>query len=88
MNDGIGKEAPREGRLDKLAQSIFELREVCGKGRCLAKDIEGKLFGVSVDSSESKKIADGGLIGELTAIVNSARMDVTETIDFIQSLTS
>ena len=88
MNDGFGKENPREGRLDNLAKSIFELREICGKCACLTKDTEGKLFGSTGESIEAKKIAEGGLIGELYSIVNSCRMDVTETIDFIQSLTS
>jgi len=74
------------GRIDELAKDIFEFREICAKARCIAMDKATKLFGANEDSEGEKALSGGGLVGELSTTVASAKSDILKVMEFIDSL--
>ena len=75
-----------DGRIDELAQEIFELREICAKARCIAMDKATKLFGANEESEGEKALGGGGLVGELSTSIASAKKDILKVMEFIDSL--
>lgn len=86
MNDGFGKENQREGRLDNLAKSIFEFRDICTKARSIVLDKAAKLFGSTEDSECGKPLSGEGLVGELSMSIASAKSDILKVMEFVDSL--
>ena len=74
------------GRIDELAKDIFEFREICAKARCIAMDKATKLFGANEDSEGEKALSGGGLVGELSTTVASAKSDILKVMEFVDSL--
>ena len=75
-----------DGRIDELAKDIFEFREICAKARCIAMDKDTKLFGSTEDSEGSGALSGGGLIGELSTAIASAKRDILKVMEFVDSL--
>jgi len=75
-----------DGRIDELAQEIFELREICTKARCIAMDKATKLFGSTEDAEDSKVLSGGGLIDKLSTSIDSAKSDILKVMEFVDSL--
>ena len=75
-----------DGRIDELAQEIFELREICAKARCIAMDKATKLFGANEESEGEKALSGGGLIGELSTAIASAKRDILKVMELADSL--
>jgi hypothetical protein len=75
-----------DGRIYELAKDIFEFREICAKARCIAMDKATKLFGSTEDSEESRALSGGGLIGEISTNVASAKKDILKVMEFVDSL--
>ena len=76
----------KDGRIDELAQEIFEFREICAKARCIAMDKATKLFGANEESEGGKGLSGGGLIDELSTSIDSAKSDILKVMEFIDSL--
>ena len=75
-----------DGRIDELAQEIFELREICAKARCIAMDKATKLFGSTEEAEDSKVLSSGGLIDKLSTSIDSAKSDILKVMEFVDSL--
>jgi len=75
-----------DGRIDELAQEIFELREICTKARCIAMDKATKLFGANEESEGEKALSGGGLIEELSTAIASTKRDILKVMEFVDSL--
>ena len=75
-----------DGRIDELAQEIFGFREICAKARCIAMYKATKLFGATEDSEGEKALSGGGLIGELSTSIDSAKSDILKVMEFVDSL--
>jgi hypothetical protein len=75
-----------DGRIDELAQEIFELRAICAKARCIAMDKATKLFGANEESEGEKALSGGGLVGELSTSIVSAKNDILKVMEFVDSL--
>ena len=75
-----------DGRIDELAQEIFGFREICAKAKCIAMDKATKLFGANEDSEGEKALSGGGLVGELSTTVASAKSDILKVMEFVDSL--
>ena len=75
-----------DGRIDELAQEIFELREICAKSRCIAMDKATKLFGANEESEGEKVLSGGGLIDKLSTSIDSAKSDILKVMEFVDSL--
>ena len=76
----------KDGRIDELAQEIFGFREICAKARCIAMDKATKLFGANEESEGEKALSGGGLIGELSTAIASAKRDILKVMEFADSL--
>jgi hypothetical protein len=76
----------KDGRIDELAQEIFELRAICEKARCIAMDKATKLFGVNEESEGEKALSCGGLVGELSTSIACAKKDILKVMEFVDSL--
>jgi hypothetical protein len=75
-----------DGRIDELAQEIFELRAICEKARCIAMDKATKLFGANEESEGEKALSGGGLVWDLSTTVASAKRDILKVMEFVDSL--
>jgi hypothetical protein len=75
-----------DGRIDELAQEIFELREICAKARYIAMDKATKLFGSTDDSEVNKALSGGGLVDGISTSVASAKSDILKVMEFVDSL--
>lgn len=76
----------KDGRIDELAHDIFEFRDICAKARSIAMDKATKLFGSTEDSEGSKALSGGGLVGELSTSIASAKSDILKVMEFVDSL--
>jgi hypothetical protein len=88
MNDVVGSEIRNGnvGRMDDLAHEIFEFREICAKARCIAMDKATKLFGANEESEVEKALSGGGLVGDLSTSIASAKNDILKVMEFVDSL--
>lgn len=76
----------KDGRIDELAQNIFEFRDICTKARSIVLDKATKLFGSTEDSECGKPLSGGGLVGELSMSISSAKSDILKVMEFVDSL--
>ena len=75
-----------DGRIDELAQEIFELGAICAKAKCIAMDKATKLFGANEESEGEKALSGGGLVGDLSTSIASAKKDILKVMEFVDSL--